>query len=358
MIKLMIVEDSPTVRDLLKHILSLDPDIDVICAVSTGEEALKVLVRQKPDLITMDIHLPGMDGFEATRRIMETYPLPVVIVSGSVSPDEVATTFRALEAGALAMIARPKGIGDPQFQDSAREFIQTVKLMSEVKVVRRWRRPLDKRANSSFSPVPDGNITPALSEILLVAIGASTGGPLVIQTILAGLPKEFPAPVLIVQHMVSDFIPGFVEWLDQTSEMAVCVASHGETPLPGHAYVAPGGFQMGVNERKKIFLTRNAPENGHRPSVSYLFRSVDKVFGFCAIGVLLTGMGKDGAEELASMKANGSVTIAQDQASSIVFGMPGESIRLGGATYVLPADKISKALVDLAKTMNIKNAFI
>jgi two-component system chemotaxis response regulator CheB len=257
----------------------------------------------------------------------------------------VATTFQVMEAGALAVAPRPKGIGHPDHQRSAAELIQTVKLMSEVKVVRRW--PQHRKSALAASLGTAVELQKAPSEIQLVAIGASTGGPLVIQTLLANLPRDFNVAIMIVQHMAPDFIAGFMEWLNETGSLPVHVASHGEKPLPGHVYVAPGEFQMGVDVNRKISLAKGEPENGHRPSASYLFRSVAQVFGPRAVGALLTGMGKDGADGLKTMRERGAVTIAQDKESSVVHGMPGEAIRLDAAMYVFPAGKIAAALAGL-----------
>jgi two-component system chemotaxis response regulator CheB len=294
----------------------------------------------------MDIHMPRMNGLDATRRIMETQPTPIVIVSGSSDPKEVATKFHAMEAGALAVIARPRGIGHPECETAARELVQTVKLMSEVKVVRRWPRSRRGRAVPS---TPAVEVKAALTDIQVVAMGASTGGPLILQTILSGLPKDFSVPVLIVQHMASGFVQGFVEWLAQTSGFPVHIAADGEQLLPGHVYVAPDGVHMGVKQGQRIALSQDEPENGLRPSVSYLFRSVANVFGPQAVGVLLTGMGIDGAEELKLMKDQGTVTLVQDKESSVVHGMPGEAIRLDAATYVLSPEKLAAALIRLVK---------
>jgi two-component system, chemotaxis family, protein-glutamate methylesterase/glutaminase len=200
MIRVLIVEDSPIVRDFLRHLLSTDPEIQVIGTASDGEAVLDAVQRQKPDAITMDIHMPGMNGWEATRKIMETQPTPVVIVSSSVVADEVTTIFRAIEAGALAAVPRPQGLGHQEYEATAQELIQTVKLMSEVKVVRRWPRP---NSGSTVPAAPEANMPRASTAIEVVAIGASTGGPLVLQTLLSGLPKDFSVPVLIVQHMAS-----------------------------------------------------------------------------------------------------------------------------------------------------------
>jgi two-component system chemotaxis response regulator CheB len=343
MIKVLIVDDSSVVAELLTHVLSSDPAIHVLGRVPDGLAAVEATKRLKPDVITMDIHMPRMNGFDATREIMQTNPTPIVIVSDSSAATEVATTFEAIEAGALAVVRRPTGIGHPDHEAAAREFLQTVKLMSEVKVVKRWAvNHLNKEAAAA---PPRLAIRSAPAEIQLVAVGASTGGPVVVQRILDALPKNFSVPVLIVQHIAAGFVEGFAEWLGQTSNLPVHIATHGVRALPGHTYLAPEDFHMGVDSAGRIALSKAEPENGLRPAVSHLFRSVANVFGQNAVGVLLTGMGRDGAEELKLLKDRDAVTIAQDKESSVVHGMPGEAISLGAATHVLPADKIAAALI-------------
>jgi two-component system, chemotaxis family, protein-glutamate methylesterase/glutaminase len=211
-------------------------------------------------------------------------------------------------------------------------------------VVRRWPR---LKSTPVVLPTPQMPLQRVPAELQVIAIGASTGGPLVLQTILAGLPKDLPVPVLIVQHMAPGFVQGFAEWLAQSSGFPVHIPTAGEYPLPGHAYVAPDGVHMGVGTGGRVILSDGDPDNGLRPSVSHLFRCVAQVFGRQAVGVLLTGMGRDGAEELKLMKDGGAVTIAQDKKSSVVHGMPGEAIRLGAATYVLSLEDIAPALTGL-----------
>lgn len=346
MIKVLVVEDSPVVREFLLHILGSDPGIKVIGTANNGEQALEALKDKKPDVITMDIHMPKMDGLEATRAIMETHPTPIVIVSGSSEPRDVTETFKAVEAGALAVLPRPKGIGHEDHEASARELIRTVKLMAEIKVVRRWPRP---RAGGAVPSALRVGTSKTLAEARLVAIGASTGGPLALQTILSRLHKDFAAPVVIVQHMAPGFTEGFVEWLAQSTKFPVHMAAEGETILPGHAYVAPDGFQMGVRSEGRITLSKDEPENGLRPAVSYLFRSVAQVYGPHAVGVLLTGMGEDGAGELKALKERDAVTIAQDKDSCVVYGMPGQAMKLNAVTYALPPEKIAEVLRSLVK---------
>lgn len=345
MINVLVVEDSPVVREFLVQVLSSDPEICVVGSARNGEEALEAVESKKPDVITMDVHMPKMNGVEATRTIMQTRPTPIVVVSGSTGSPEAARAFRALEAGALAVVQKPSGIGHPDHAQAVAKLVETVKLMSEVKVVRRWSHPRPKPA---VPPVPEGRLGPAPAGVQLVAIGASTGGPQALRTILSGLPKDFPAPVLVVQHMTPGFTEAFVEWLGGFSPLPVHTGKQGEAVLPGQIYVAPDGVQMKVMNGGKLSLTTDDPENGHRPSVSCLFRAVAEVYSQNAVGILLTGMGKDGAEELKLMRDIGAITIAQDRESSIVYGMPGEAAELGAAIHILSPDQMPALLIVLA----------
>lgn len=343
------VEDSAVVREFLLGILRSDLEIEVVGTARSGEEALAAVEQMKPHVITMDVHMPGMNGFEATRRIMETRPTPIVIVSGTADVNETANAFRAVEAGALVLLERPAGLSDPNHQRTAAELIQAVKLMSEIKVVRRWPRNMPK--GNGIASIPAGLESPTRTAAL-IAVGASTGGPAVLQAILSQLPRDFPAAVLIVQHIATGFTMGFTDWLGHSCSLPVRVAMNGEPILPGHVYVAPEGSHMKVHRAGTICLSKEEPENGLRPSISVLFRAVAELYGRQAIGVLLTGMGKDGARELKLMKERGAVTIAQDRETSIVHGMPGEAIKVGAATYVLPTEKIGAALLGLVNGAN------
>jgi len=343
MIRVLVVDDSKVVQEFLAHVLASDPAIQVIGIAGDGEEALEAAKQKRPDVITMDIHMPKLDGFEATRAIMEAAPTPIVIVTGSLRTKELATSFHAMEAGALAVVLRPPGIGHPEHEAAAGELIRTVKLMSEIKVVKRH-----PAARARSLPPARIEVPKAATEIKAIAIGASTGGPPVLQQILAGLPRDLPVPVLMVQHIAAGFTKGFAEWLSGTTRFPVHIALHGEYPLPGHGYIAPDGFHLGIGNGLRIVLSDHAPENGLRPSVAYLFRSVLQTLGPRAAGVLLTGMGRDGAAELKEMKDRGAVTIVQDKESSAVHGMPGEAVALNAHTYALPPDKIAALLGTLA----------
>lgn len=341
-IRVLVVDDTAVTRMLLVHLLSSDPGIRVIGAVDDGQAAVDFVQIDKPDVVVMDIHMPRLDGFEATRRIMETQPVPIVICTATTDPTAMATTFRLLEAGAVACVMKPVARDHADFEPLARHLVQTVRLMSEVKVVRRWPR---HRVGLGAVARPDE--IKGAAGIRLIGIGTSTGGPPVLQTILASLPKDFAVPLLIVQHIARGFLPGLIDWLNQTTGLSVHIAAHGVRPLPGYAYLAPDDFHLGVASSGCMTLSHEEPENGLRPAVSYLFRSLAQNCGSAAIGVLLTGMGKDGAAELKLMRDRGADTIAQDHASSVVHGMPGEAIALGAVSHILPADKIADALLSL-----------
>jgi two-component system chemotaxis response regulator CheB len=341
MIKVLIVDDSRVVQEFMTYILASDPDIEVIGVAGSGEEAIELIHKKRPDLITMDIHMPGMDGYQATRTIMETIPTPVIIVSGSLGVNEASNSFKLLEAGALAVVLRPPGIEDPGFAEARRVLIQYVKLMSEIKVVKRFPRQMNHRIRPTHSVQ---SVNPDNKDIQLIVIGASTGGPVVLQTILSNLPKDFPVPILIVQHIARGFLNGFRDWLSGYSLLPINIAKDGELLEPGYIYIAPDDLQMGILPGLRITLDKLPPENSLCPSVDFLFRSVAEVMGPNAIGVLLTGMGKDGAKELKNMKDRGAVTIVQDEASCVVFGMPGEAVRIGAADQVLAPEKIAVVL--------------
>jgi len=352
MIKVLIVDDSPVVQQHLYHILAADEKIQVLGTAATGEEAVQLAAKLKPDVITMDIYMPKLDGIEATRQIMQTSPTPIIIVSASWTAEAAEMTFKAMEAGAVTLVEKPTGVGHPRHEAMAHELRQTVKAMSEVKVVRRWARYAQPPA-AKPGPAKTEPAQPETTDFDLVVIGVSTGGPPVLHTILSALPKDFPAPVLIVQHIAAGFLAGMVEWLGQDSPMPIHIAEHGQTILPGHIYFAPDDWHMGVNRFRKIVLDGGPRENNLRPAVSYLFRSALEAFGARVAGVLLTGMGRDGALELKQMHEQGAITFIQNKESCVVFGMPGEAAALKAARYTLPPERIAATLVQLARQKNI-----
>lgn len=351
MVKVLIVDDSPVVQQLLEYILSQDPEISVVGIANNGVEAIRDVRNKKPDIVTMDINMPVMNGFEATRIIMETNPIPIIIVTGNENLREVATSFTAIEAGAVTVMARPPGIHNPDFEKASQSLRNAVKTYQELKLVRRYAKGGIKSVTRTFLK-SELSIETHRDPVEVVAIGASTGGPIVIQTILSGLKKNLPVPVVIVQHIAKGFTPGFAEWLQETTGFLVHIASDGEPLFPGHGYIAPDGFQMGVAKGNHVIVTGAPAENGLCPSVSYLFRSIRQVHGNRTLAVLLTGMGRDGAEELKALKECGATTIIQDEQSSVVYGMPGEAIKIGAAMYVLSPEKIADAINIISNRRN------
>ena len=341
-IRVLVVEDSPSSRELLTRLLDADPRIEVVGVAADGEAAVAAAQRLLPDVITMDIHLPKLDGFAATRRIMELCPTRIVMVTASSVPHEVAASFHALESGALTVIGTPPGPGHPLFVAARNELLRTVKLMAEVKVVKRWTPPGEVAALRG--PPPQLDQPPPPGHVRLVAIGASTGGPLVLQEILAPLRPGLRAPIVIVQHISLGFAPGMAQWLAQTTGYDVRVAQQSECMQPSVAYVAPDGAQLRVRSSGHIALVDEPLEHGFRPSVSALFRSVAAEYGAHAVGVLLTGMGRDGAIELGLLRQAGALTLVQDRATAVINGMPGEAVRLGAAAHVLAPPHIASTL--------------
>ncbi|MEW5772004.1 MAG: chemotaxis-specific protein-glutamate methyltransferase CheB [Thermodesulfobacteriota bacterium] len=341
MIRVVVVDDSEAVRKLLTYILNGDPEIQVVGTASDGEEAVRVVERLRPDVVTMDVVMPRMDGYEATRRIMRSTPVPIVVVSASYSTEEVSRTFQAMGSGALTAVDKPMGPGDPLHEQRARELLAMVKLMSEVKVVGR-RYPV--RPTASAPAMSAWNQTPPIHA---VAVGASTGGPQVLELILRTLPNAFRLPVLLVQHIAEGFAHGLADWLQGATSLEVRVAAHDENLAPGRCYVAPSGRHMGVSRARRIVLNTAPPENGLRPSIDFLFRSVAASLGRNAAGVLLTGMGRDGAEGLKAMRDQGALTVAQDEETAVIPGMPREAVQIGAARLVLSPDQIAAWLLEL-----------
>jgi two-component system chemotaxis response regulator CheB len=375
MIKVLIVDDSTTESAFLERVLGGDPEITVVGRVTNGADALKAILRTRPDVVTMDTVMPGMDGFETTRHIMESNPLPVIIVTSAGEKVEAKIRLRAAGAGAVATQRKPVGIHHTEHKSQALQLIRTVKAMAGVKVVKRWESGKYKAASlvstaEMAGPERSTTMNAALQSPLskvrehgaqgeerprkegggaidLVVIGVSTGGPPVLQTLLQGLTPQFAAPVLVVQHMSPGFLEGLREWLQESTGLKVHIAAQDDELLPGQVYLAPDDVHMGISRSHRILLSTALPENGLRPAVSFLFRSVAEVSPRTSAAILLTGMGRDGAVELKMLHDKGALTFAQDQASSLIHGMPGEAIRLGAASFILSPDKIAEHLRNL-----------
>jgi len=341
MIRVMIAEDSASARVLLQHVLEDDGRFEVAGAAENGKAAVEMAERLRPDVILMDVYMPHVDGLEATRQIMEKVPTPIVMTSASFTSDETALTFAALEAGALTIVEKPMRPSDPDFPRAAGHLALTLRMMSEVRVVRRWPRR---------APAPPPAPPIALDRrIDALAIGVSTGGPNVLAEILGSLPADLGFPVFVVQHMALGFMDGFVRWLAKKTVLKVKVAEVNEWVRRGTIYIAPDDAHLLVEPGGRISLSGDAAEDGFRPSASRLFRSVAASYGGSAMGVILTGMGHDGASGLLALRRAGGLTVAQDEASCVVFGMPGEAIRLGAAEQILPPPGIADLIRSLAR---------
>jgi two-component system, chemotaxis family, protein-glutamate methylesterase/glutaminase len=339
-VRVLVVEDSPSVRMLLVHLIDGDPELQVIGTVGDGVAAVEFVHAHPVDVVVMDINMPRMNGIDATRHIMQSQPVPIVVCSATVDTRDLLVVFQAMQAGAIACIEKPVAVSDPE---KARRLVETVKNMARVRVARRQGIPAGahrpRAARFPARPTP----------YKLVGIGTSTGGPAALQVVLSGLPRDFPVPILVVQHITAGFLPGLVAWLNETLEVRAEIAVHGVRPVAGRVYLAPDDRHLGVDVAGRIALSTSPAENHLRPAASFLFRSMVKTHGPNAIGVLLTGMGRDGAEEMAAMCAAGAFTIAQDEATSVVHGMPGAAIEKGAAKAVLPLAEISETLIALTR---------
>jgi two-component system chemotaxis response regulator CheB len=344
MIKVLVADDSLTVRQWLKVLLQRDGGMEVIGLAADGEEAVKMAVELNPDVVVMDVYMPKLDGFEATRRLMATHPLPIVLCSAAWGPAEVDKTMKAMQAGAVTIVAKPHsmGLGGSALNDE-HQFVQTIKSMAGVEVVRRFSRSgLPVEQNPPLAPASG-------QQRDLVVIGSSTGGPPALQAILARLPQNFLIPIVIVQHIANGFLPGFVGWLAGNAKMGVKIAENGEEVKPGQVYFAPNNLHLGLTAEGRVNLDQTAPPEANlRPSIAYLFRTVAQSYGPRAVGILLTGMGRDGAEQLKAMRDAGALTIVQDKESSVVYGMPQEAKRIGAAQYEMSPLAIGDFLAALA----------
>ena len=348
MIRVLLVDDSPIVLHVLQRLLSRTPEIQVVGTAANGKEALDLLPALNPDVICTDLHMPVMNGLEFTREVMARYPRPILVVSVSVEAGS-PHVFKLLEAGAVDVFPKPRAIHGPDFDKVANELASRIRILAGVKV---FRRSNSIKSTAAPPIIPSRPQSPPR----IVVIGASTGGPQALREILSRLPATFPLPVVCVQHIGSDFLSGMVDWLADASPLAVHKAAHGKTPQAGMVYFAPENTHLELDSAGRFLLSTAPPVDGHRPSVTVAMAAAARCFGGGTVGVLLTGMGRDGADGMASIAAAGGITIAQDEASSVVYGMPKEAVALGAVQHLLPLEQIAPTLEALAHNASIADA--
>lgn len=337
MIRVLVVDDSETARLLLVDILRSDPELVVVGEARDGAEAIAMTAALHPDIISMDIQMPRMDGFEATQRIMAETPTSIIVVS-AIESEQIRHALDALRSGALAVLPKPSGPGSPSASEDRRRIVSTFKALARVKLLPR-QRPLTSDPGVKPQPRTSASMSVALG------IAASTGGPAALREILGALPASFPIPILVVQHIAMGFAEGFARWLQEGTALRLILAEDGKRMLPGHAYLAPDDVHLAVRAPGEIALERGPAIGGLRPSAEILFGSLARAFGAGAAALVLTGMGRDGNEGAAAIHAAGGLVIAQDRATSDVFGMPAAVIDRGAANHVLPLPEIARELV-------------
>jgi two-component system, chemotaxis family, protein-glutamate methylesterase/glutaminase len=346
-VRVLVVDDSALMRQIMTEILSRDPGIEVVGSAADPYVAWEKIQRLTPDVLTLDVEMPRMDGLTFLEKLMRAHPMPVVMVS-SLTERGCDTTLRALELGALDFITKPKVDVARGTEELAAEIVFKVKMARLARLAKRKPAAPAAPAAAPAAPAPAAGMFRGTHKI--IAVGASTGGTEALREVLCALPPDSPG-IVVVQHMPERFTRAFADRLNTLARIRVSEAVDGERLLPGHALIAPGNYHMelarsGADYRVRVFMADTV--NRHRPSVDVLFHSVARAAGPNAVGAILTGMGDDGARGLLAMRTAGARTIAQDEATSVVFGMPKEAIALGGAEVVEPLGAIAGSALRLA----------
>jgi two-component system, chemotaxis family, protein-glutamate methylesterase/glutaminase len=380
-IRVIVVDDSALMRRVITGLIEQDPSIRVVATARNGREAIDLVRELRPDIVTMDVRMPVMDGLATTEHLMAYCPTPILVLTASLASHEVDITFKMLGAGALEVIEKPSGSDAQALDRTGGALIRRIKVLARVKVVTHLRgrrkpaetigavalpvangsgnqatkRPADKlSAKKAYSVSPSTHhiVTLSQSEVPLIVIGASTGGPRVVNELLSSLPSDLRAAVLVVQHIAQGFSAGMAEWLANASRLPVKVAREGQDIRVGEVLIAPDTRDLLITRERTIHLS-DTPLLIQRPSIDIAMQAAAEVFGARAIGVLLTGMGRDGAYGMLTIKRSHGYTIAQDEATSTIFGMPRAAIQLGAALEVLPTTRIAPRLAELIKQLDL-----
>ncbi len=334
-IKALIVDDSPVIRMMLNEILSSSGEIEIIGEVGDGRRALDKVKSGRPDIVLMDIEMPVMDGLTAIEHIMSENPVPILVITGR---EDAQTAYNAISRGALEVITKP------EVDTDAENFVRQVKILAGVKVIRHMKIRATAIKESFFSPKEERS--PSNSD-RIIAVASSTGGPKALSLLLSGLPAALPCPIVIAQHITDGFLPGMVKWLTGLTALKVKTAVRGEQLIPGVVYFSPTNYHMEINTDKRVSLVKIESADIYRPSCDKLLLSVAKVYKSAALGIILTGMGYDGAKGIKKIKSSGGVTIAQDEETSVVFGMNAEAIKLKCIDQVLPVQSIASTAASI-----------
>lgn len=340
----LVVDDSPVCRQLICDALAKDPDMEVVGTAADGRQAVDLTVKLHPNVITMDVDMPVMDGLTAVENIMADNPTPILVLTADPRHQAPELTCKALEVGALALQVKPSMDAGPEAWNLARE----VKLLSSVRVIRHLRGANKRRPPPPVSS-PAQQLAFSSSPVGVVAIVSSTGGPQVVHKLLSELPGDFPAPIVIVQHINASFAESLAGWLAASSKLKVKLARDGDSLLPGEVLIAPPAKHLLIPARGRVSLVGGDAREGHVPSGSTLLESAAKIYGRRSVGIVLTGMGNDGAEGMAAVRAAGGKTLAQSEDSCVVFGMPGAAIARKVVDHVVHGDDLTQALIRLAK---------
>jgi len=345
-IRVLLVDDSPLSLELFRRMLATDPEMQLVGVARDGHEALAKLKEVRPDVICTDLHMPGMDGIALTREVMRTRPVPILVMSISLQESQQDNIFAMLEAGAVDILAKPLGGLEINFDRMASDLIVKIKILSGVKVIR--RQALIPGPDRGAGP-PPGTIAQLPKSLpRIICIGSSTGGPLALETILKALPRDFPLPILCVQHIALGFMDSLVSWLANSCRIRVVIAQAGMKPEPGTVYFPQEDRHLEIDQDGHFRCSTLPAVGGHRPSVDLAMTSLARYYWDRAAGVLLTGMGQDGALGLLEISRAGGYTIAQDEATSVVYGMPRCAVELGAARTVLSLPQIAPGLLSLA----------
>lgn len=347
-VRVLLADDSPTIRHYLSSIMTEMNNLVIVGEARNGREVIKLAQELSPDVISMDINMPQMDGLEATRRIMSVSPTPVVVVSGLIDSD-IELSMRAIEAGALAVVEKPPDRNNPNFEDKRKQLVTTIRAMAGVSVIsrRHEKYKLDGESQEFVAVKPNTN---RLIRPEVLGIGASTGGPSAIHRLLTEFKADLPVPILVVQHMPHEFLQGLTRWLQRSTHLQVKIAESGDKLQAGHVYIAPGTAHMTLRRQGDDLLVQLIRERGkpqYQPSVNMLFNSMATICRSNAIGVILTGMGDDGASGLLAMKQAGAKTLAQDEQSSTVYGMPHAALQCGAVNSVMPLASLAPEILKM-----------